>query len=286
MVVNSHLVVKYPPPNQEGPVLGPVSESRLGRIMDAAHLAKVQTLKTHQQQHDYLAGPEEQIRQILLEILNHEPRHKKGDYELRTATFECLYGERGSIDPIVMVGEMSLLPTILEPINDSVELHELREKEIGNRKCSPRVLTNFSGGKHGMYVQENGDPFDGETLSDHEKLAVVDPKKLVKEQFAKNVAELEEARKFQRSAATWRNHCVNHEFTRMCDQEAREKAVEHLIKTLPSEHLRALVNDSIRRGLIETVSDWMVVEDDISFVRQHDINLVSNYARRKSSQSE
>jgi hypothetical protein len=279
-----HLPVVYSNPYpQEGSVLGPVSESRLGRIMDAAHAAKVRNHVATQQ--DYLAGPEEQIRQILLEILNHHPRHEKGEYELRTETFDCLYGERWC-EPSITVGEMSLLPTVLKPVNDLVEIHEMGERESQARKREPRVLTNFSGGKHGMYVQENGDPFDGETLIDHEKLATADPKKLVKEQFAKNVAELEEARKFQRSAATWRNHCVNHEFTRVCDQEAREKAVEHLIKTLPSEHLKALVNDSIRRGLIETVSDWMVVKDDISFVRQQDINLVSNYARRKSSQSE
>ena len=81
----------------------------------------------------------------------------------------------------------------------------------------------------------------------------------------------ENALKLKKSAALYWKFCVTFEFPKVCDQEAMEKAAQHLIKTVPGEHLTRLMTQQkgkrhyVRRGA-----------EDLHFVRQQDLNLATN----------
>jgi hypothetical protein len=99
--------------------------------------------------------------------------------------------------------------------------------------------------------------------------------KLAKEYvFAKNVAGLEKAREFKKSAEQYWQFCVAFEFPKVYDQEAMEKAAEHLTKVIPCEHLKALIESATGRK--RTRSHYALGKrgpEELSFVRQQDLNI-------------
>lgn len=94
--------------------------------------------------------------------------------------------------------------------------------------------------------------------------------------------------------------CENFEFPKVYDEEARGKAAEHLIKTIPQEELKALIENAEMRGLLEGRIDGGELSgefgvkahrkgkrhyvrhgagEQITFVRQQDLNLATENLR-------
>ncbi len=64
---------------------------------------------------------------------------------------------------------------------------------------------------------------------------------------AKEQSQIEEGLQLKKSADLYWTFCVAFEFPEDCDQEAMEKAAEHLIKTVPREHLELFFNERKRK---------------------------------------
>ena len=177
------------------------------------------------------------------------------------------------------------------------DLHVDEQKEWGRRRLLNlpsglnQPLTNFCPAL-GAYTQQNGElRVGGEPRIDYAAL--------VKEYSAKNMRELEDACEFRHYASVFWKFRVAFEFPKVYDKEVMEEAAKAIINTFDREHLAALLGVATKRGLLhrgytdtELLNALCSVRltnykgkrhyvrhgagDEVSFVRQQDLNLATD----------